>query len=294
MSSSNMMGASSSSGAMNQSYTQFLQSQLLNEQFQQFIVASVEEEVEEVPAPPKRLTKKGVAVADKAKWSTQEAFLLAQAWTRASQDSRVGISQDETMFWVKVIEGFNSNRPTGKRNKSQLHGKWSKIKRTTKLFGAILKRLQDQDRQSEADDSQMYKAAHEIYEQNHGPPRFPYEECYNVLKDCPAFWQDHSIAKITAADFIDLGEDEGHVGAGLSVEPNEALNQLFGDDPIRRPPGRNVSRKMSSRSDATSSRGGSSGLEQALGKLEQMLLMKQEQMLKIEDRKRIEEERKTR
>nr|XP_043638151.1 uncharacterized protein LOC122609159 [Erigeron canadensis] len=293
------MGASTSSGAMNLSFTYLLNSSLFNEQFQQFMlmqqfnqfqatnpqfhnpllpqfqrpigetssqpartsVASVEEEVEEVPAPPKRLTKKGVAVADKLKWSNQEAILLAQAWTNASQDSIVGISQDETMFWAKVIEEFNENRPAGERNKSQLQGKWNKIKRTTKLYGAILKRLVDQGRQSE----------------------------------CPAFWQDHSIAKRNAADFVDLGEDEGHIRASPSVEPDVALNQLFEDDPIRRPPGRNVSRKMSSGTDATYSRGGSTGSEKALNTLDLMLMLQEEQAKKIEeDRRRIEEERKMR
>nr|XP_043620087.1 uncharacterized protein LOC122591929 [Erigeron canadensis] len=319
-----MAGASSSLGAMNQSFTSLLGTPSINEQWQQFLmlqhfnafqatggpiqrpvgetssqpartnVASAEEdEVQEVPAPPKRVTKKGVAAAEKAKWSMDECVLLCRAWTHASHDSKVGISQDETMFWRKVIEWYNQDPPAGERNKSQLQGKWNKIKSTTKKFGAIRKRLQEHGRQSGADDKQVYNQAHIEYVGVHGPPRYQFEPCYEVLKDCPAFWQDHSIPRKGVGEYVDLGD---FVELGQSSQNSDATTErLFGDDPIRRPMGRNVARKMSSGSDATSSRGGSSGSEQALHTLDRMLMLQEEQVRKIdEDMRKVEEERQVR
>jgi hypothetical protein len=254
--------------------------------------ADDEDEVEHVPAPPvKRLTKKGKEMAEKAKWTTADTVLLAEAWTNASEDSVVGISQSETVFWQKVVQWFNENTNEGARNKSQLQGKWNKIKKQCKEFGGVLKKFLEHQRQSGADEKQLYDAAHDQYREVYGT-RFSYEPCYNVLKDAPKFWSDHSVAKRTAASFVDLGDDGPSFPPSQSSGPDPPMAQLFGEDPIRKPRGRNVSRRLSSSSDVSSGRGGSSGSEAALSKLDRMLKLQEEAVRKIdEDRVKVEEER---
>nr|XP_043615975.1 uncharacterized protein LOC122587880 [Erigeron canadensis] len=248
-------------------------------------VASTTHVEEEIAKPSKRLTTKGKEVAEKKKWSENECVILTRSWVHATEDAIKGNGQTENVFWTTIERLFNTASKEGYRNISQLHGKWNKIKAGCKNFGTVFKRFSDEGRQSGADEKHIYDVVHEQYKREYGPSRFAFEKCWEILKGFPTFWNDHGTQK--QATWVDLGDD------GEPGTQNPAVDNLFGDDPIKRPLGRNVSRKLSQSSDAGSSR--SSTGSEALLKLDEMLKLQRDVLQKSEeDRKKFEEDRKAR
>nr|XP_043618922.1 glutathione S-transferase T3-like [Erigeron canadensis] len=122
-------------------------------------VASADDEVVEVGRGKRRVTK----LKEKRNWEDDDTLLLARCWVHWSQDPVVGNSQTEGIFWKKVVEMFNNETQYPPRTKSQIHGKWNKIKKGVKAFGAALKKVSEHDRQSGADEQQVVDAAVKLY-----------------------------------------------------------------------------------------------------------------------------------
>lgn len=256
---------------------QFLQQQLFQQQ-QQFFnqqqqtqqnpdaepeldsVASADELVEVTKSP----RNKGKKPLVRKNWTTQEAVILSQRWIDASQNPITGRNQSESCFWEGIVKAYNSLVDVP-RTKSQLTGKWNKIRSDVVAFGAILKRYTGARHQSGGDDKSVYDAAREHFEAVH-KKKFFYEPCYHELKDYPKFWQDHGVMVSrpetplfheTLASINLDNDDEPVPTPNPTPTPNPAMEALFENDQLRRPPGRNVSRRTASSSDATSSRNSS-------------------------------------
>jgi len=222
--------------------------------------ADSEDEVEEVATDKRRKAKKPL---EKRNWTDADCVLLSRCWVHSSEDPVTGISMTEGLFWGKVCSLFNEQTKEAKRTKSQIHGKWNKIKKAVKEFGGAYKKVSEQGRQSGADEKHVFDAAVKLYKKQSGEKKFAYEDCYHILKGVAKFWDEHGVMGKRSVPAIDLTADDQPGGSTQPGALNPAMEALFASDPIRRAPGRNVSRRLSSSSDATSGR--STGSEVAEG-----------------------------
>ena len=93
------------------------------------------------------------------------------------------------MFWERITEHYNENRPDGVRPLRSLETKWGLIKHNVSKFCGIYSQIQRLHK-SGSSDADTLRDAKELYRQkNRKNSDFLFEHCWLLLKDCPR-WAD--------------------------------------------------------------------------------------------------------
>ena len=106
-----------------------------------------------------------------------------------SQDRVVGNQQKAGVFWERITEHYNANRPDGVRPLRSLETKWGLIKHNVSKFCGIDNQIQRMHK-SGNNVADTLRDAKELYRQKSAKHTyFVFEHCWLLLKDCPR-WAD--------------------------------------------------------------------------------------------------------
>ena len=114
---------------------------------------------------------------------------LCKSVLLVSQDRVVGNQQKASVFWERITEHYNENRPDGVRPLRSLETKWGLIKHNVSKFYGIYNQIQrlHKNDNSAAD---TLRDAKELYRQKNAKNTdFVFEHCWLLFKDCPR-WAD--------------------------------------------------------------------------------------------------------
>ena len=135
------------------------------------------------------------------------------------------------------------------RSMDQLTSKWTKLAREVKIFNSIHQKIAALW-ESGNGDAEIMANAREQYKLRYRKP-FNYEGAWRVLRESPKFFSPEGVSQ-RKRPIVEEEDDQP-----IDLNDEATLNNLFCDDLIRRPIGRNASRKSqrsSGSSDATSGR----------------------------------------
>jgi hypothetical protein len=105
------------------------------------------------------------------------------------QDHVVGNQQKACVFWERIIEHYNANRPDRVRPLRRLETKWGLIKHNVLKFCGIYNQIQRMHK-SGSNVADTLRDAKELYRQKNAKNTdFVFEHCWLLLKDCPR-WAD--------------------------------------------------------------------------------------------------------
>jgi hypothetical protein len=106
-----------------------------------------------------------------------------------SQDCVMGNQQKACVFWERITEHYNENRPDGVRPLRSLETKWGLIKHNVSKFCGIYNQIQSMHK-SGSNAADTIRNAKELYRQKSAKNAdFVFEHCWLLLKDCPR-WAD--------------------------------------------------------------------------------------------------------
>jgi hypothetical protein len=114
---------------------------------------------------------------------------LCKSVRLVSQDRVVGNQQKAGVFWERITEHYNENRPDGVQPLRSLETKWGLIKHNVSKFCGIYNQIQRMHK-SGSNAADTMRDANELYRQKNAKNAdFVFEHCWLLLKDCP-HWAD--------------------------------------------------------------------------------------------------------
>ena len=145
---------------------------------------------------------------------------LCKSIMLVSQDRVVGNQQKAGVFWERITEHYNENRPDGVRPLRNLETKWGLIKDNVSKFCGIYNQIQRLHK-SGISVADTMRDAKELYRQKNAKNAdFIFEHCWLLLKDCSRWadgWTQPSMGKKRHAgecegsntQDVDVGNSEG-------------------------------------------------------------------------------------
>ena len=141
---------------------------------------------------------------------------LCKSVMLVSQDRVVGNQQKAGVFWERITEHYNENRPEGVRPLRSLETKWGLIKHNVSKFCGIYNQI-ERLHKSGSNAADTMRDAKELYRQKSAKNSdFLFEHCWLLLKDCPRWadgWTQPSIGKKRVAN-----DCEGSNSHGVDVD----------------------------------------------------------------------------
>ena len=123
---------------------------------------------------------------------------LCKSVMLVSQDRVVGNQQKAGVFWERIAEHYNENRPDGVRPLRSLETKWGLIKHNVSKFCGIYNQI-ERLHKSGSNAADTMRDAKELYRQKSAKNTdFLFEHCWLLLKDCPRWadgWTQQSVGK---------------------------------------------------------------------------------------------------
>nr|GEX64608.1 glutathione S-transferase T3-like [Tanacetum cinerariifolium] len=173
------------------------------------------------------------------RWQLDEETLLAECWVVVFEDQNVGAGQTKDTFWYRILNEFN-DKNFQKRNKDMLTSKWHRLNHSFQKFNAVYKRTARLGKSGE-NEMDVLKWAKATYQDEKKSILFVQDDAWEVLR---------SHSKWDAPEPVDLTEDD---------VPGVGNKDLFGEDVRPRLPGPGKSKRPAkkSKSDTTTSTGGS-------------------------------------
>ena len=143
---------------------------------------------------------------------------LCKSVMLVSQDRVVGNQQKAGIFWERITEHYNENRPDGVRPLRSLETKWGLIKHNVSKFCGIYSQI-ERLHKSGSNAADTMRDAKELYRQKSAKNTdFLFEHCWLLLKDCPRWadgWTQPSVAKKRMANDCE-GSNSQDVDVGIS------------------------------------------------------------------------------
>ena len=144
---------------------------------------------------------------------------LCRSVMLVSQDRVVGNQQKAGVFWERITEHYNKNRPDGVRPLRSLETKWALIKHNVSKFVGIYNQIQLLHKSGSSAADTM-RDAKELYRQK-SPKNtdFLFEHCWLLLKDCPRWadgWTQPSTPRKRPAHECE-GSNTQELDAGISA-----------------------------------------------------------------------------
>ncbi|GJY68366.1 hypothetical protein Tco_0471348 [Tanacetum coccineum] len=173
------------------------------------------------------------------RWKPEEETLLVKCFVAVFEDRNVGWSQPKDTLWFRVLNEFNRLN-FQKRTKDMLSSKWSTLNHHCQKFNAIYKRC-NRLKKSGENELDLMKRVWGIYWDENKNNVFNHEHAWEILRK-HAKWNAPDPAP------VDLTEDE-------HVSPVN-IQELFGPDARPRPPGKTSSSRCKTKSDTSTSTGG--------------------------------------
>ena len=141
---------------------------------------------------------------------------LCRSVMLVSQDRVVGNQQKAGVFWERITEHYNANRPDGVRPLRSLETKWGLIKHNVSKFCGIYIQVQRMQK-SGSNAADTLRDAKELYRQKSAKnTEFVFEHCWLLLKDCPRWadgWTQSPMAKKRAAHEFEGSNTQAEDGA---------------------------------------------------------------------------------
>ena len=135
-----------------------------------------------------------------------------------SQNRVVGNQQKTCVFWERIPEHYNTNRPYGVRPLRSLETKWGLIKHNVSKFCRIYNQIQRMHK-NDNNAADTLKDAKKLYrQQNAKNTDFVFEHCWLLLKDCPRWadgWTQSHMGKKRFAHECEENNTQDHDG-GIS------------------------------------------------------------------------------
>ena len=135
-----------------------------------------------------------------------------------SQNRVVGNQQKTCVFWERIPEHYNANRPDGVRPLRSLETKWGLIKHNVSKFCRIYNQIQRMHK-NDNNAADTLKDAKKLYrQQNAKNTDFVFEHCWLLLKDCPRWadgWTQSHMGKKRFAHECEENNTQDHDG-GIS------------------------------------------------------------------------------
>ena len=145
---------------------------------------------------------------------------LCKSVMLVSQDRVVGNQQKAGVFWERIAEHYNENRPDGVRPLRSLETKWGLIKHNVSKFCGIYNQI-ERLHKSGSNAADTMRDAKELYRQKSAKNTdFLFEHCWLLLKDCPRWadgWTQPSVGRKRVSNEcegsnthdVDVGYSEG-------------------------------------------------------------------------------------
>jgi hypothetical protein len=138
------------------------------------------------PAP--RVAQEGGPVRPGVKgkvYLREEEEQLCRSVMHVSQDQIVGNQQRAGVFWERVSEHYDNNRPAGLRPQRSLETKWGHVKHDVNKWIGVHSQVMKLAR-SGSSIADNLKRAHDLYRQKDAKGcEFVYEHCWLVVRDNP-------------------------------------------------------------------------------------------------------------
>ena len=157
---------------------------------------------------------------------------LCKSVMLVSQDRVVGNQQKAGVFWERITEHYNANRPDGVRPLQSSETKWGLIKHNVSKFCGIYNQI-ERLHKSGSNAADTMRDAKELYMQKSAKNTdFVFEHCWLLLKDCPRWadgWTQPPMGKKRVANDCE-GSNSHDVDAGIS-EGYTRSQSVYNDRP---------------------------------------------------------------